>query len=126
VPGVCVVLESEPGCPDIVLLAGFFVLCLALDIVPLDELMLPELIVFDELVVLGELIVLPELGAAGCVAVVDVAVLSAAMAAPPSMLASAIAGTIIFKDGMLFSLQTPICPAKTGTLGRMLYGFQCD
>jgi hypothetical protein len=109
-------LESEPGCPDIVLLAGFFVLCLALDIVPLDELMLPELIVFDELVVLGELIVLPELGAAGCVAVVDVAVLSAAMAAPPSAAASAIAGTIIFKDRMLVLPPNAGLPGEGGHL----------
>jgi len=95
-----VAFESVAGCPDIVLLAGFFAF-LDFDMVLFELMLLLELIVFEELVVLGELIVLPELAAAGCVAVVDAPVLSAAMATSPSTVARTMAGTMTFKDGML-------------------------
>ena len=100
------------------LLAGFFAF-LDFDMVLFELMLLLELIVFEELVVLGELIVLPELAAGGVAAV-----LSAAMAAPPSTVASAIAGTMTFKDGILVLPPNAVSSAKACSLGTMPHRFQ--
>ena len=100
------------------LLAGFFAF-LDFDMVLFELMLLLELIVFEELVVLGELIVLPELAAGGVAAV-----LSAAMAAPPSTVASAIAGTMTFKDGILVLPPNAVSSAKARSLGTMPHRFQ--